>query len=92
MCLQAQQRFEKGLSPDHPSTLNTINKLGNLYREQRKLVDAEKLYQRALQGYEKALDPEIISHQLPALNTAYNVPVRGSRRHLSTLESRTLSM
>ena len=73
MCLRAQQGFEKGLSPDHSSTLNTVNNLGNLYRDQGKLVEAEKMYQRALQGYEKALGPENILHDLPALNTAYNL-------------------
>jgi tetratricopeptide (TPR) repeat protein len=29
--------------------------LGNLYRGQDKLAEAENMYQRALQGYEKAL-------------------------------------
>lgn len=68
-----QQGFEKGLGPDHPSTLNPVNNLGNLYRDQGKLVEAEKMYQQALQGYEKALGPENILHYLPALNTAYNL-------------------
>ena len=73
MCLRAQQGFEKGLSPDQPSTLNTVNDLGNFYRDQGKLVETEKMYQRALQGYEKALGPDNILHHLPALNTAYNL-------------------
>ncbi|TVY13910.1 Protein SERAC1, partial [Lachnellula arida] len=32
--------------------------LGNLYADQGKLVEAERMYQRALQGYEKAWGPE----------------------------------
>ena len=32
--------------------------LGNLYADQGKLAEAEQMYQRALQGYEKAWGPE----------------------------------
>jgi hypothetical protein len=35
-----------------------LGSLGNLYLDQDKLGEAEKMYERALQGYEKALDPE----------------------------------
>jgi tetratricopeptide (TPR) repeat protein len=49
------QGKENALGPDHTSTINTVRNLGNLYRNQGKLVEAEKMYQRALQGYEKAL-------------------------------------
>ena len=37
------------------SHLGTVNNLGNLYKEQGKRDEAEKMYQRALEGYEKAL-------------------------------------
>ena len=73
MCLRAQQGFEKGLSPDNPSTLNTVRNLGNLYGNQGKLVEAETMYQRALQEDEKALGPGNTLHYLPALNTAYKL-------------------
>ncbi|OQV00398.1 hypothetical protein CLAIMM_05895 isoform 2 [Cladophialophora immunda] len=46
---------EKALGVDHPSTLETVNNLGNLYVNQGKLVDAEGMYMRALAGKEKAL-------------------------------------
>jgi len=36
-------------------TLHTVNNLGLLYTNQGKLGEAEKIYQRALEGYEKAL-------------------------------------
>ena len=72
MCLWAEQGFEKGLGPDHPSTLSTVNNLGSLYRDQRKLLEAEKPHQRALQGYGKALGSENIVHYLPALSTAHD--------------------
>ena len=73
MCLRALQGKENTLSADHTLTLDTVNNLGILYKNQGKLVEAEKMYQRALQGYEKALGPEDILHYLPALNTAYNL-------------------
>lgn len=41
------------LSPFHP-----VNNLGLLYADQGKLVEAEKIYQRALDGYEKARGPD----------------------------------
>jgi hypothetical protein len=41
--------------------------LGNLYRDQGKLAAAGQMYQRALQGYEKALGAEHTS-TLPAVN------------------------
>jgi tetratricopeptide (TPR) repeat protein len=47
--------------------------LGNLYKSQGKLGEAEKMYQRALDGYEKALGPEIAASYIPALNTVYNL-------------------
>ncbi|KAN0075132.1 P-loop containing nucleoside triphosphate hydrolase protein [Elaphomyces granulatus] len=38
-------------------SLDTVNNLGVLYADQGKLDEAEKMYQRALQGFEKALGP-----------------------------------
>jgi tetratricopeptide (TPR) repeat protein len=38
-----------------------VNNLGLLYANQGKLVEAQQMYQRALQGYEKALGPEHMS-------------------------------
>jgi hypothetical protein len=42
--------------------------LGALYRDQGKLDEAEKLFQRALQGYKKALGTNFETY-IPALNT-----------------------
>lgn len=47
--------------------------LGNLYLDQDKLGEAEQMYERALQGYEKALGHEQINTYIPALNTAQNL-------------------
>src|SRR5205809_387309 len=43
---------------DHTSYLHTLHNLGDLYRDQGKLAEAEAMYQRALAGNEKALGPE----------------------------------
>ncbi|KAH0535996.1 hypothetical protein FGG08_007113 [Glutinoglossum americanum] len=40
------------------SYLHGLHALGNLYRDQGKLTEAEAMYQRALAGCEKALGPE----------------------------------
>jgi len=63
------QGFEKAWGPDHTSTLDTINNLGNLYKNQGKLVEAEQMYQRALQGFEKVWGPDHTS----TLNTVNNL-------------------
>ena len=54
-------------------TLNMVNNLGILYKDQGKLDEAEKMFQWALQGYEKALGREPVKTYIPALNTAYNL-------------------
>ncbi|KAI1621215.1 tetratricopeptide repeat domain-containing protein [Exophiala viscosa] len=52
------QGNEKGLGMDDALTLDTVNNLGLLYRNQGKLAQAEAMYQRALHGFEKALGKE----------------------------------
>ena len=42
----------------HTSTLYTTHNLGYLYRDQGKLVEAEHMYTRALEGYGNALGPK----------------------------------
>ncbi|KAN0070367.1 TPR-like protein [Elaphomyces granulatus] len=64
---------EKAWGPDHTSTLDTVNNLGVLYADQGKLDEAEKMYQRALQGYEEALGLETVARYRPALNTMRNL-------------------
>ena len=49
---------EKALGLEHMSPLHTAHNLGDLYRDQGKLAEAEVMYRRALAGYEKALGPE----------------------------------
>jgi tetratricopeptide (TPR) repeat protein len=57
MYIRALQGCEEALGPDHTSILDTVNNLGNLYKNQGKLAEAEKMYIQALQGYEDALGP-----------------------------------
>ena len=45
-----------GLSP-RVKAVYSRNNLGGLYKDQGKLAEAEKMYQRALDGKEKALSP-----------------------------------
>jgi tetratricopeptide (TPR) repeat protein len=46
------------VSTDNTSVLVMVNNLGILYRAQGRLADAKDIYQRALQGREKALGAE----------------------------------
>ncbi|KAH9205396.1 hypothetical protein DL95DRAFT_239676, partial [Leptodontidium sp. 2 PMI_412] len=52
---------------------NKCNNLGILYYSQDKLVEAEQMYQRALQGYEKALGADNIITYIPALNAIWGL-------------------
>jgi hypothetical protein len=60
---------EKAWGPEHTSTLNTVNNLGNLYRVQGRLKDAEMMYNRALAGYEKAWG--LSTHPRSTLSTTW---------------------
>ena len=62
------------ISSDHleeKDVLNAMNMLGLLYSDQGKLEEAEKMYIRALQGYEEALGPK---HTF-TLNTVNNLGI-----------------
>ncbi len=48
MYLRAFGGCEEALGPEHTSTLNVVNNLGNVYMDQGKLGEAEVMYQRAL--------------------------------------------
>ena len=58
MYRRALEGKEKAWGPEHTSTLDTVNNLGNLYANQGKMQEAEAMYRRALEGYEKAWGPE----------------------------------
>ena len=63
-------RLELSLGADF---LSTVNNLGSLYKSLGRLDEAEKMYQQALAGYEKALGKETVKKYIPALNTAQNL-------------------
>jgi hypothetical protein len=67
MYVRALQGTEEALGPNHTSTLNTVNNLGNLYSDQGKLAKAEKMYVWALQGYKDAVGHPLVPSYLPAL-------------------------
>ena len=52
--MRALKGKKKAWGTEHTSTLNTVNNLGNLYKDQGKMAEAEAIYMRALKGYEKA--------------------------------------
>jgi len=53
--------MESNGSGEREVVLDAVHLLGMLYVDQGKLAEAEKMYRRALQGYEKALGPKYTS-------------------------------
>ena len=49
---KALKGFEKAWGPDHTSTLDTVNNLGNLYSDLGRMAEAEEMYLRALKRYD----------------------------------------
>lgn len=84
MYQQALAGCEKALGPDHISTLETVNNLGDLYCDQSKLKEAEEMYQQTLAGREKALGPDHIS----SLETVSDLGYQGSGARNSRRASR----
>jgi Tfp pilus assembly protein PilF len=50
-------RNETALEPDHSDTVRVVQNLGMLYHGHGQVDEAEKMWKRALAGYEKALVP-----------------------------------
>jgi tetratricopeptide (TPR) repeat protein len=65
------ESYQKMQVDDCATTLSTVSNLGNLYTNQGKLAEAEKMLIRALQGFEDALSVDLVSSYLPALNTMF---------------------
>jgi tetratricopeptide (TPR) repeat protein len=61
MYVRALRGYEKEWGPEHTLTLNKAGNLGNLYKDQGKMVEAEEMYMRVLRGYEKTWGPEHMS-------------------------------
>jgi tetratricopeptide (TPR) repeat protein len=70
-CGWTLQGKEKAWGPEHRSTLDTVNNLGILYKDLGQLDEAEKMYQRALDGYAQAISPVILLTYVPALNNMW---------------------
>ena len=51
-----------------PRALDTVNNLGNLYSDQGWLDEAEGMYNRALQGFERALGSSHLKYQMVLQN------------------------
>jgi hypothetical protein len=53
--LRALKAKENSWGPEHITTLDTVNDLGELYAKRGKAVEAEEMYVRALSGFKKVL-------------------------------------
>jgi tetratricopeptide (TPR) repeat protein len=80
---------EKALGAENIDTLHMATSLGIFRKDQGKLVEAEEILQRVLQGYEKALGPESSKmhpttfRALSALGTLYDR--QGNRAEARTM-------
>ncbi|KAJ5627817.1 hypothetical protein N7490_010045 [Penicillium lividum] len=72
MFKRALEGKEKAWGREHTSTLNTVNNLGTLFRNQGRLQEAEAMYKRALDGYEAAFGATFTFTNIPALQTLRN--------------------
>jgi Tetratricopeptide repeat len=68
MYLRALRGYEKAWGVEHTSALDTVNNLGNLYKDQGKTVEAEEMYVRATREYEKAVGKDHPKIQIIARN------------------------
>jgi hypothetical protein len=58
MYIQALRGKEEALGPDYTLTLDTVQNLGTLYKDQGRLAEAEKMCIRALRGRGETLGPD----------------------------------
>ncbi|KAK5214762.1 hypothetical protein LTR47_011818, partial [Exophiala xenobiotica] len=70
--------------------LNALLGLGNLYRDQGKLQQAEEMYQRALQGFEKALGNEHTSTLTTVNNLGALYQIQGKMEQAEEMYQRAL--
>ena len=61
MYLRARFGYENALGLEYTSSIESLQGLGILYKEQGKLEEAGKMFKRALAGYGKALGSDHIS-------------------------------
>jgi tetratricopeptide (TPR) repeat protein len=75
---------------DNVSMSDSMHNLGILYYDQGKLAEAEKMYQRALQGYEKALGAEHTSTLLAVNDLGAIYYVQGKLAEAEKMHQRAL--
>ncbi len=57
-CIRYLRKLDTSDGIGHSGSNDAFHNLGDLYADQGKMAEAEKMYQRALEGYEKAWGPE----------------------------------
>ncbi|KAK1780029.1 hypothetical protein QBC45DRAFT_477241 [Copromyces sp. CBS 386.78] len=90
-CLWWMEELKGGECNTEDITIgHATHSLGNLYSDQGRLKEAETMYQRALEGYEKALGPDHTS----TLNTVNNLgnlyKTQGRLKEAKTMYQRAL--
>lgn len=68
--------YKKGLGPDHPSALDVVGNLGNLFRDQGRLEKAETMDQQAPASKESVLGQYHQSQRDNYTSTVYFLKVK----------------
>jgi tetratricopeptide (TPR) repeat protein/CHAT domain-containing protein len=83
---------EAALGPDHPSVVEALNGLADLYRAQGRYVDAEPLYRRALSSTEKDLGADHLSVATSLNGLAELYRLQGRMTEAEPLYKRSLAI
>jgi hypothetical protein len=76
MRMQALKGYKKAWEPEHTSTLDTVNNLGNPCRVQGRLKEAEEIYERALKGGRRCGDQSTRRRLTRSIMSATSQPSR----------------
>ena len=72
-------------------TLHTVNNLGNLYKDQGKIVETEEMYMRALRGKENAWEMEHTSNLITVNNLGVLYADQGKKVEAEAMYMRVLN-
>ena len=72
------------LGPDHPDTLDSMNNLAMLLKDQGKLEEAEPLFQQCLAGRKKVLGPDHPDTLITMYNFASFLEEKGDLANMET--------
>ena len=89
-CIRFLQKLNAPDETRYSGSNNAFHNIGDLYAHQGKMTEAEKMYQRALKGYEKAWGPEHTSTLDTVNNLAFLYANQGKHAEAEKMYQRAL--